>query len=146
MTGIDPLRGRTLGEALLSLQDRVAGVDVSPALDAAPGLAQAAWWVAAEAVANALKHAPGAPSWFRADARSWPSWWRSVTTAPGVPTGAAADSSGSRTGPRWREVGSTYGPTPGARPCGGAPYGLARTNCAVRTRSARAGRFLASKT
>ena len=60
VAGIDPLRGRTLGEALLSLQDRVAEVDVSPALDAAPGPAQAAWWVAAEAVANALKHAPGA--------------------------------------------------------------------------------------
>ena len=60
VNGIDPLRGRTLGEALLSLGDRVTEVDASPGLDAAPGVAQTAWWVAAEAVANALKHAPGA--------------------------------------------------------------------------------------
>ena len=59
VNGIDPLRGRTLGEALLALRDRVAEVDASAALDAAPGVAQSAWWVVAEAVANALKHAPG---------------------------------------------------------------------------------------
>ena len=60
VNGIEPLRGRTLGEALLALRDRVAEVDASAALDAAPGVAQTGWWVAAEAVANALKHAPGA--------------------------------------------------------------------------------------
>jgi hypothetical protein len=66
VAGMDPLRGRTLGEALLAMRDRVAEVQASAALDAAPGVAQAAWWVAAEAVANALKHAPGAPVVVRA--------------------------------------------------------------------------------
>ena len=61
VAGMDPLRGRTLGEALRTMRDRVTEVQASAALDAAPVVAQAAWWVAAEAVANALKHAPGAP-------------------------------------------------------------------------------------
>ena len=40
--------------------------EASAALDAAPVVAQAAWWVAAEGVTNALKHAPGAPVVVRA--------------------------------------------------------------------------------
>ena len=66
VAGIDPLRGRTLGEALLTMRDRVTEVQASAALDAAPVVARAAWWVAAEAVANALKHASGAPVVVRA--------------------------------------------------------------------------------
>ena len=66
VAGMDPLRGRTLGEALRTMRDRVTEVQASAALDAAPGVARAAWWVAAEAVANALKHAPGAPVVVRA--------------------------------------------------------------------------------
>jgi signal transduction histidine kinase len=58
--GLDPLRGRTLGEALLSLGGRITEVEASASLDPAPAAAQAAWWVVAEAVTNALKHAPGA--------------------------------------------------------------------------------------
>jgi Histidine kinase-, DNA gyrase B-, and HSP90-like ATPase len=60
VAGLDPLRGRTLGEALLSLRDRVTQVDANASLDAPLAVAQTAWWVVAEAVTNALKHAPDA--------------------------------------------------------------------------------------
>lgn len=60
VAGLDPLRGRTLGEALLSLRGRVPEVDATASLDAPLVVAQAAWWVVAEAVTNALKHVPNA--------------------------------------------------------------------------------------
>jgi hypothetical protein len=58
--GLDPLRGRTLSQALRAdLADRVLLVDAAE-VDAPPPVARAAWWIVAEAVTNALKHAPGA--------------------------------------------------------------------------------------
>lgn len=59
VAGLDPLRGRTLAEALRTLGTG-PDVVVAPDLDAPATIARAAWWIASESVANARKHAPGA--------------------------------------------------------------------------------------
>jgi signal transduction histidine kinase len=57
--GLDPLRGRTLSAALREdWADRVSLVGTAD--DVPPAVAATAWWILAEAVTNALKHAPGA--------------------------------------------------------------------------------------
>lgn len=59
--GLDPIAGDSLVTALQRLADRAGAVrvEVSCAQEPSPAVARTVWFIAAEAVTNARKHAPG---------------------------------------------------------------------------------------
>lgn len=63
--GLDPLAGRSLADALSEYRARGTAVDIEPLGRLGGSAARTAWYVAAEGIANATKHAPGAGTWLQ---------------------------------------------------------------------------------